>query len=169
MLQNLTPCLTWVPGFCFLFKSYFFGLWIIVRPRDITVQKRDTTGGSVIQRFSLPRISRNYRMRLVRLGAAKKYGLVGAARGLQLKIKRLSRFSRFHIFRKSGSQKFARAISKSTKKDTKCLHRSIGLKNDRQRQCVRCLPHHKVCSGGVRRNGPNADASRLSGTVSSLK
>ena len=108
-------------------------------------------------------------MRLVRLGAAKKYGLVGAARGLQLKIKRLSRFSRFHIFRKSGSQKNARAISKSTKDGTKNQHRSIGLKNDRQSRPVCCLPDQIVCSGWVQRNGSNADASRLSGTVSSLK
>ena len=84
-------------------------------------------------------------LRLARLGPQKMYGLVGEARGLQLKIKRLYRFSRFHIFRKSGSQKIARAISKSTKDGTKNQHRSIGLKNDRQSRPVCCLPDQIVC------------------------
>ena len=58
------------------------------------------------------------------------------------------------------------AISKFTKKDTKHQHRWIGFKNDRQSLPVRCLPDQILCPDGVQRNGSNADASVLLGTVS---
>ena len=72
-------------------------------------------------------------------------------------------------FSKSGTQKIARAISKSTKDGIKNQHRWIGFKNDRQSQPVCCLPDQILCQDGVQRNGSNADALVVLGTVSSLK
>ena len=59
----------------------------------------------------------------------------------------------------------ARAISKFTKNNRKCLHRWIGLKNDRQGLPTCCLPDQILCPDGVQRNGSNADVLVILGTV----
>ena len=51
------------------------------------------------------------------------------------------------------------------KKDAKSLHRWIGLKNDRQGLPTCCLPDQILCQDGVQRNGSNADALVILGTV----
>ena len=56
--------------------------------------------GSVIQRFSPSLIWKIGKLVLAWLETQQKGSLVGAARGLQVKIKRLSRFSRLAFFPK---------------------------------------------------------------------
>ena len=74
-------------------------------------------------------------------------------------------FGPWIIGRKYGSQKNCSRDIKVHKKDRKCLHRWIGLKNDRQGLPTRCLPDQILCQDGVQRNGSNADALVILGTV----